>query len=102
MPPEIVVRPEAHRDAAEAGDWYDERVQGLGTAFLDQFGGAINSVRQSPLAYPVYRAEIRRIRLSRFPYPVFYAVDDAQIAVLAVFHLARDPRSLRKILRQRE
>jgi plasmid stabilization system protein ParE len=99
---ELVVRPEASADAMEASRWYDERVNGLGTRFLNQLNTPMSSIRQSPSSYPVYRGEIRRIRMARFPYAVFFAAAESRVVVLGIFHLYRDPRLLRKMLRQRK
>ncbi|MGD0768847.1 MAG: type II toxin-antitoxin system RelE/ParE family toxin [Tepidisphaeraceae bacterium] len=99
---ELVVRPEATVDAMEASRWYDERVNGLGTRFLQQVNTAMASIRQSPSSYPVYRREIRRIRVDKFPYTIFFAAAESRVVVLGIFHLYRDPRLLRKMLRQRK
>jgi toxin ParE1/3/4 len=98
---ELVVRPEATADAINASEWYDERVDGLGMRFLNQLDAAMTSIHESPSSYPVYRREIRRIRVDRFPYAVFFSVTELRVVVLGVLHLYRDPRLLRKMLRQR-
>lgn len=102
MQRELVVRPEASADVLEASRWYDERVDGLGMRFLDQLDAAMTSIRESPSKYPVYRNEIRRMRVNKFPYAVFFAITESRVIVLGVFHLYRDPRRLRKTLRQRK
>jgi toxin ParE1/3/4 len=99
---ELVVRPEASADALEASRWYEERIDGLGLRFLYELDAAMISIRKSPSSYPIYRHEIRRIRVNRFPYGVFFAVTEFRVVVLGVFHLHRDPRQLRKTLRQRK
>jgi plasmid stabilization system protein ParE len=38
----------------------------------------------------------RRALLKRFPYAVYFAVDNEIIVVLAVFHTSRDPESWRR------
>lgn len=99
---ELIVRPEASADAMEASRWYDERVDGLGARFLDQLNAAMISIRESPSSYPLYRHKIRRIRVNRFPYAVFFAVMESRVVVLGILHLYSDPRLLRKTLRQRK
>jgi plasmid stabilization system protein ParE len=47
-----------------------------------------------PLAHPVFLKEIRRTILRRFPYGVYYIVEDDRIVVLAVLHLKRDTLTL--------
>ena len=98
---EIVVRPEASAEAMDAAHWYDGRVIGLGLRFLGELDDAIETIRNDPGRFPRYHNEIRRIHLRSFPYGVFFAMTDAQVAILAVFHLQRDPRLMRRTLRRR-
>lgn len=48
----------------------------------------------------VYK-EFRRRLLGRFPYAVYFMVEDDQIVVFGLFHCARDPRTIRANLRER-
>lgn len=97
----VIVRPDASHDATSAANWYENRLDGLGTRFLNELDEAINAISGHPLRYPVYHRKVRRIRLERFPYAVFYVVGDANVVVLGVLHLHRNPRSMRKTLRHR-
>jgi plasmid stabilization system protein ParE len=36
--------------------------------------------------------EVRRALTRRFPYAIFYLVDEEQVVVIAVFHSSRDPK----------
>jgi plasmid stabilization system protein ParE len=36
--------------------------------------------------------EVRRAVVSRFPYAVFYRIEPKRVVVLAVLHMARDPK----------
>ena len=42
--------------------------------------------------FPCVHGEVRRAVVSRFPYAVFYRVDPKRVVVLAVLHMARDPK----------
>jgi plasmid stabilization system protein ParE len=44
------------------------------------------------MVHPVVHKEARRALTRRFPYGIFYMLDPATIAVIAVFHTSRDPR----------
>jgi toxin ParE1/3/4 len=53
---ELIVRPEAEADIAEAFDWYEAQVSGLGSEFLLVLDAAFNSVIRNPDSYPqVYK-----------------------------------------------
>ncbi len=47
-----------------------------------------------PLRHPCVLDEIRRVRLKRFPYALFYRVTGDTVAVIACLHHRRDPKRL--------
>ena len=44
-----------------------------------------------PLDYQDLRAGIRRALLRRFPYAIYFAVENDTVLVVAVLHASRDP-----------
>ena len=46
---DLIVRPEAEAELAEAFEWYEQQVAGLGGRFLLSIDAAINSIRRDPL-----------------------------------------------------
>lgn len=88
----FVVRPEAEEDLSEARQWYENRREGLGDEFIDQVDVAFDRIRRMPLVPAPKYKDVRRVLLKRFPYAVFYHVDDNQITIVAVYHTSRDPR----------
>jgi plasmid stabilization system protein ParE len=85
------VRPAAQRDLQKAALWYDGQRPGLGNTFLSEFVAATGRISALPLAYPVVRRSVRRATLRRFPYSVFYTIDDDVVVVAALVHFSRDP-----------
>ncbi len=88
---DLIVRPEAEAELAEAFDWYEQQVAGLGGRFLLSIDAAINSIRRDPLQYPILHKNVRRALTRRFPYQVLFIVSDSQVIVIAVFHGMRNP-----------
>ncbi len=89
---ELIVGPEAEGEIAEARDWYDERVPGLGADFVAAVRNKITAIADNPLQYqPVWKL-YRRAVLHRFPYLLVYAVSDHVIRVVACVHGQRDPK----------
>ncbi len=92
MTPRLFLRPDAKADAREAFTWYEERSTGLGFEFLRALRAALSPLTREPRQFPEVLDDIRRTRLRRFPYSVFYvALPDATV-VIAVMHDRRDPR----------
>ena len=87
----LIVRPEAEAEIKEAFVWYEQQVIGLGSQFLLVVDAAINSIQQNPLQYPIIYKDIRRALTRRFPYQVFFVINDKKIVIIAVFHGMRNP-----------
>jgi toxin ParE2 len=81
----------AELELDEAIHWYEAQVPGLGNAFLLEVLSAAERVARFPEAWHRLDHDMRRCRLSRFPYGLIYTVDDGDILVLAVAHLHRRP-----------
>lgn len=93
----LLVRPFAKLDLAEAALWYHEQRSGLGDEFLEEIDGTLKQIKERPESFPVsHKDDIRRALVNRFPYAVFFAVNQQLIAVIAVFHTSRDLKRLLK------
>ena len=76
-----------------AYEWYEGQQSGLGSDFLRVFRGLIDNVSRHPTMYPRHRDAIRRAFMRRFPYSVFYCVENDAVLVVAVFGTSRNPES---------
>ena len=85
-------RAAAADDVAEAYDWYEGEEPGLGERFLHAVGDAAGRAAAEPERYPVVRGDVRRVLVGPFPYGLFYRVPWGRVAVVACYHLHRDPR----------
>ena len=90
-PQRLVSEPRADLDVAAAFEWYENERAGLGHEFLDELRATYDRVADGPLKYQHLRSGIRRALVHRFPYGVYFAVEDDVIVVLAVLHASRDP-----------
>jgi plasmid stabilization system protein ParE len=87
----VIVRPEAERDIAEASDYYESQRTGLGDAFEAAVEVVFRQVERMPELHQVVFKTVRRAALKRFPYAVFYCIQDGDVVVIAVSHGRRDP-----------
>ena len=92
MKPVVRIRPEAEADLDEARRWYDRQREGLGADFLLCFEAALEKIRRDPEIYPTVFKRLRRGLIRRFPYGVFYLIEEEEIVIVGVFHGRRDPR----------
>jgi len=82
-------------DLDDAFSWYELRQSGLGDVFLSSVEACFVRLRREPEIYPLKHARVRRARVHRFPYWVYFVVRSSHIDVLAVYHERRKPRSFR-------
>lgn len=97
----IRLRPALLEDLAEAIAWYESRVEGLGSHFSDQFFEAVSRASEEPESRRVVFDGCRRIRLLKFPYSIYYLIENEEIVFILLFHSAREPRKLDVVLRSR-
>ena len=88
----VYLRPEAETDIEEAAIWYEEQRQGLGQEFLDDVLSLCETVSENPAIYPVVHRRTRRALIRRFPFGVYFRIEDKQVIVVAVIHGSRHPR----------
>lgn len=86
---ELVVTPSAKRDIAEARYYYAQF--GKADHFLAVVEDAFELISQRPLMFPVAYEHVRRALVRRFPFSIFFVLDDHRAVVLAVHHRRRDP-----------
>ena len=88
----IVLRPEAQADLLAARDWYAQQRAGLEDAFAEAVEQLLARIEAMPELYAAVLRDVRRGKLRRFPYVVYYRVLADRIEVIAVLHGSRDPQ----------
>ena len=88
----LIIRPEAEAEMAEAFDWYEDRVAGLGAEFLLCLDAVFSAVVRNPQQFPHVHRVVRRALTRRFPYEVLFVEDSERVVVLSVFHAKRNPK----------
>lgn len=84
-----------HSEALDEADkiisFYKKQQAGLEKRFLEALEDAIARIRRNPLMYRKVEGEIRKCRMSRFPYGVIYRIQNDAIEIIAIMHLRRNP-----------
>lgn len=89
----ILVRPKAKADIREAALWYEKQHAGLAGPFLLSVAKAIDGLRATPKMHQIVVDDIRRKLLQRFPYFLYYQVEESRVVVVGLFHTSRDPQT---------
>ena len=84
----------AKREFDDAISWYQDRREGLGREFSVAVEEQLGRIALSPNQFACVRGDVRRAVLQRFPYSIYFIVEDNRIVVLAIFHARRDPNQL--------
>ena len=92
----VVVLPEVYSDLEEAGDWYEQKLQGLGARFADEILVVWADLAVQPLlnCKKLPRRNIRWRYPEKFPYKIVYSVEEGTktVVVIALIHAARHER----------
>jgi toxin ParE1/3/4 len=81
----------AKDDVDLAFAWYERQRCGLGFDFLDCVEDAISSIEDNPRMYRIYYSCFRGCVVRRFPFSIFYSIEDDEIVVHSVFDNRQDP-----------
>ncbi len=81
---------------------YEDKARGLGEEFLRMFYVCAGEIPQNPLLFQKAHGEFRRRLIRRFPYAIYFRIQGDEIVVFGLFHCARDPRTIRRKLRDRK
>lgn len=90
----------AAAEVIEAAKYFQKRLVGLGSRFLDEVHAAVNRIDEAPERWPLLEGEYRKYSIRVFPYFVAYRITDIGITVLAVYHHSRDPEAWKDRLNQ--
>ena len=81
----------ARDDLELAFAWYERQRRGLGYDFLDCVETAVKSIIENPEMYRVVYSAFRGCVIRRFPFSVFYTIEDTDIVVHSIFDNRQDP-----------
>ena len=88
----------ALKELTQATLYYEQRQNGLGTAFVDEVEATVNRILQFPTAWHQLSPRTRRCRTHRFPFGLFYQIRTDEILITSVMDLRRDPAKWRDVL----
>lgn len=88
----VHIRSEAEADLEETAAWYETQREGLGEEFLDEAQSTFDRISENPGLYSELHRRTHRAVVHRFPFGVFYRVEETSIVVVAVMHGSRHPR----------
>jgi plasmid stabilization system protein ParE len=88
----VVWTPDANEDLLDARGWYDNIRPELGERFALAVEATLAAIAERPLQFAVVYRNRRRAGVRRFPYGIFFELQEHRIVVIACFHGRRNPR----------
>ena len=79
------------KDLDVAISWYERQRRGLGLDFLDCVEVAIVSITENPNMYRLYYSQFRGCTVKRFPFVIYYTIEECSIVVHSIFNSRQDP-----------
>ena len=93
---------EVKKDVLSAYFWYEEQSNGLGGVFLSDIYSKLNLQRFSPYMYQEIFLDVRRVLSKRFPYAIYYRIQEDFIVIYGVFHTRKDPTEIKRSILERQ
>ena len=72
--------------------WYERQRRGLGFDFLDCVETAIQNIITHPEMYQIRYMNFRGYPIRRFPFSIFYTIEQNEVVVHSVFDNRQDPK----------
>ncbi len=86
-------------DVEEAVSYYDKQLQGLGRRFYNVFIASLIEIETKPFVHSYIRPPVRRYKIKKFPYKIFYIIKEDSIFVIGVSHAKRSNAFVRRRLK---
>ena len=87
----VRLRRQAERELSAAASWYEQQREGLGQEFLDEFMAVHRRIENTPLMYSIVHRNTHRAVMNRFPFGVYFRIEDEEVTIVAVMHGSRNP-----------
>jgi len=92
----LVIKPHAQDDIITASLFYESHKSGLGREFITALDNEFQAILQFPESRVVFFRDFRLGLPKRFPFRIFYRIENKSVDVYAVLHQSREFRKLLK------
>lgn len=96
----VVILEDAAEDLESGAQFYESCAAGVGDYFLDSILSDLDSLILFAGVHPIYFGFYRMLS-KRFPFGIYYDVEDEVVYVYAILDLRSNPLWIRKQLRER-
>ena len=88
----------AQEERNDALVWYAKESPATANKWLDELDHLLDRLENNPFQYAEHLLFIRRAKLAKFPYHIFYAIDEVNffVEIIGIQHTSRDPDIIRR------
>ena len=86
----VILSPTADREFEAAARWYEDQT-GRGASFVTQVQEALDRIGRMPELHAIVYKNLRRARVAKLPYNIYYRVLPDRVEIIAIVHGHRDP-----------
>lgn len=94
----LVIKPIVFADADEAVVYY-EKNNGFRKTFYNSFLSTLTKIQSNPSTYSYIKNPVRRCKVEKFPYKIFYTIENNTILVIGISHAKRSNAFVKRRLR---
>ena len=88
----VVWLAEANAELKEAQTRYESVRPELGQRFAEAVADTVEAISAAPLQFAVVEKGRRRAGVRRFPYGIYFLLEETRIVVISCFHGKRHPK----------
>jgi len=87
----IRISPFAEKDLQESIGFYNDQKADLGDEFAETLNRTFNRILGNPNQFPFDYKNIKKARMDRFPFIVYFVLEESACYILGIFHSSRNP-----------
>ena len=95
----IKILESAKEDLKEGFNFYELQERGVGSYFLESIFSDIESLKLFAGIHSIHFGKYHRLLSKRFPFAIYYRIEENEVRVYAVLDCRRDPAWIRKRLK---
>ncbi len=90
---DLVIKTLAEKDISQAVEWYAKQSQQLLPKLVKSIDNSLESIRENPEHYQKRYEEVRIVFTQKYPYGIYYTVEENTVFVHAILHTKQNPET---------
>jgi plasmid stabilization system protein ParE len=87
----IEISDDAEGDFDNSYEYYFEDSPIVADAFFQRINDSFESIKKTPFSFPEVYKSIRKFIVKKFPFVIYFQVEEYTVKVIAIFHTSRNP-----------